>query len=91
MSDPINKDELENLVSIDLARIKRLKMKGHYNSLVDEYEKLRLKFHYEKALLPVEVIRFITLCKFFMENGHSESFKLSCKYLYERYMGQFGL
>ena len=91
MSEEVKKEELENLVSIDLARIKRMKMRGHYYSLVDEYEKLRLKFHYEKEMDKVEVIRFITLCKFFMENGHSEAFKLSCKYLFEKYMGRFGL
>lgn len=83
---------LTNLSEIDAARIKRLKVKGHYVTLIDEYEQLRLKFMYEpSAMRQQEAIRFVTLCKFFMENGHSDSFKLHCKYIYERYIGKFGL
>jgi len=92
MSDDIKDNPLENLTTLDAARIKRLKIKGNYYSLVDEFEQLRLKFNYEPSKMEKnEAIRFITLCKFFIESGHSESFKLHCKYIYEKYIGKFGL
>lgn len=83
---------LDNISELDAARIKRLKVKGHYITLIDEYEQLRIRFSYEPSSLDQkDAIRFVTLCKFFMENGHTESFKLHCKYIYQRYMGKFGL
>jgi hypothetical protein len=82
---------LDNITNIDVARIKRLKIKGHYWSLYDEFEKLRLKFFYEKTLTPQEAVRFITLLKYHKENGHSEAFKLNCEYLYKQYCEKYDL
>lgn len=75
----------ENKVkNIDDARLKRLAKKGHYVSLIEEFELLRIKLSYD-TLDKKEAIRFITLTRFLMLNGHSESVRLTCKYLYERF------
>lgn len=80
-----------NITNIDEARVRRLKQRGHMMSIVDEFEKLRLKFFYERAMTKVEAMRFVTLCKFLMDNGPTEPFRLSCRYLYEKYMEKYNL
>jgi hypothetical protein len=88
------KNELEqllnNVVSIDDGRLKRLADKGHYGSLLERFDILRIKFVYDD-LQKEEAIQFITLCKYFIKNGHSESLRLSCSYMYEKYMRKQGL
>lgn len=93
MSDDL-KDKLENIttnvINIDNGRIKRLKERGHYFSLLEEFDVLRIKFIYDN-LDENEARSFVTLCKYFKENGHSESLRLTCQYIYKRYMEKQGL
>jgi hypothetical protein len=84
-------EEKNNLRSLDAARVKRLQMKGHMGMLIDDFEKLRLKFYYDKLTDKAEVLRFITLLKYFKENGPTEAFRLSCEYMYDRYCAKWGL
>jgi hypothetical protein len=81
---------LSNVVSIDEGRIKRLVDRGHYISLLERFDVLRIKFVYDD-LDREEAIKFITLCKYFIKNGHSESLRLSCTYMYKKYMKSQGL
>jgi hypothetical protein len=81
---------LNNVISIDEGRIKRLADKGHYLSILEKFDILRIKFLYND-LQKEEAIQFVTLCKYFKKHGHSESLKLSCHYMYERYMKNQGL
>ena len=81
----------KNLRSLDAARIKKLQVTGHLGMLLDEFEKLRLKFYYDKLTERVEVLRFITLLKFMMINGPTESYRLSCSYMHEKYVSKWGL
>lgn len=83
--------EEDKITSIDSKRIDRLMERGHYISMAEEFEVLRLKLLYDDELDQREAIRLVTLCKYFMEYGHSEPFKLSAKYLYERFMEPFDL
>jgi len=71
---------------IDQARVKRMKVRGHMMTMLDEYECLRLKFFYDKLHDRQEATRFVTLTKYFMENGPTEAMRLSCKLMYEKYM-----
>lgn len=94
MSDN-DKKELEELVdinitSIDKGRIKKLKEKGHYFSMLERFDVLQVKFIYD-TLSKEEAIQFITYCKYFMENGHSEAFRLRCFYIHKKYMEKQGL
>jgi hypothetical protein len=93
MSDEI-KDELQelinNVINIDEGRIKRLKERGHYLTLLEQFDVLRVKFIYDQ-LTKEEARNFVTLCKYFKDNGHSESLKLTCHYLYKKYMERQGL
>lgn len=80
----------DNIVDMDDLRVKRLTNRGHYISLLEQFDLLRVKFMYDQ-LSKQEALRFVTLCKYFMEHGHSESLKLTCKYIYKRYMESYGL
>lgn len=81
------------VLSIDNKRVERLAERGHYVSMMEEYEVLRLKFLHEDkgALSKQEAIRLSTLTKYMMKYGHSEPYKLSCKYFYEKYIKPFNL
>jgi hypothetical protein len=81
---------LSNVVSIDEGRIKKLVDKGHYISLLERFDVLRIKFVYDD-LQREEAINFITLCKYFIKHGHTESLRLSCSYMYKKYMQKQGL
>jgi len=85
-----NKKE-SNVVSIDKAKIKRLKKRGHVLSMLEEFELLRLKLLYEEPMTKQEASKLVTLTKYFMENGPSESFRLSCKFLYDKYIKPYNL
>lgn len=95
MSDDIN-DEIQkiidNVVSIDEGRIKRMEEKGHYYLLLEKFDVLRVRFIYDAESLSKDEARdFVTLCKYFKKNGHSESLRLTCHYIYKRYMEKQGL
>lgn len=76
---------------IDQARIKRMKTRGHMMSMLEEFEILRLKFIYGKLEDKRDASRFVTLLKYFAENGPSEALRLNCKYMLEKYVEKFGL
>lgn len=80
----------DNVTSLDKGRINRLKRKGHYFSMLERFDVLNVKFIYD-SLNKEEAITFITYCKYFMANGHSESFRLRCFYIYKKYMEKQGL
>jgi hypothetical protein len=80
-----------NIINIDQGRIKKLAEKGHYNSLLEKFDILRIKFVHDDLTDKEEAIKFVTLCKYFIKNGHSESLRLSCHYMYEKYMKKQGL
>ncbi len=88
MSDEVkNPDELvNNVVDIVDAKVAKLKKHGHMMSMYEEFEILRIKFIYDDLKERQEAIRFVTLLKYFMENGPSEAMKLNCKYMYEKYV-----
>lgn len=98
MSDTDNKNDnnvdeiLTKISSIDDARLKRLHSKGQYFALLERFEVLRLKFVYEpESLTKDEAINFVTLCKYFIQNGHSEPMRLSAHYIYKKYIQGKGL
>jgi len=78
--------DTNKITHIDDMRIRKLREKGHIQSMIEEYEILRLKFLYEKSMTKQEAVRLVTLCKYFMDNGPSESFRYSCKLMYQKYM-----
>jgi hypothetical protein len=98
MSDDINDSELQqivndvitNVVSIDEGRIKRMEEKGHYYLLLERFDVLRIRFIYD-SLDKDEARDFVTLCKYFKKNGHSESLRLTCHYIFKKYMEKQGL
>lgn len=80
-------EEIVPITHIDSMRVKKIKRKGeNYFALVDEFETYRVKFYNKVPLTKKEGIRFVTLCKYFMEHAASESMKTSCKILYDTYM-----
>lgn len=94
MSDENNKsntEELSNVISIDRAKIERLKQYGHVGTMLEEFEILRLKLIYDQDMDRDEATKLVILTKYFMENGPTEAFRLSCKLMYEKYMKPFDL
>ena len=81
-----NEADVSNVVSIDKAKIQRLKQKGHLMTMLEEFEILRLKLLYDQDMDRQEASRLVLLTKYFMENGPTEDFRLSCKYMYQKYM-----
>lgn len=81
---------LQNVTNIDQGRIKRLKERGHYFTLLEQFDVLRVKFAYDD-LSKDEARNFVTLCKYFKDNGHSEALRLSCHYLFKKYIEKQGL
>jgi hypothetical protein len=88
--DDIDDLELDNITSIDEARLRKLKHKGNYYTMLERFELLRIKFIYD-TLDKEEAVNFVTLLKYFKEFGHSESFRLSCFYLYKKYVKGKGI
>lgn len=86
---PVTPEEISNLVDITDARIKRLRERGHLVSMYEEFEILRIKFIYDDLKDRQDAIRFVTLLKYFMENGPSEAMRLNCKYMFDRYVKKF--
>ncbi len=95
MSDESKKTQQEtipdNVISIDTARIKRMKERGHVMSMLEEFEILRLKLLYDQVMDRKEAQRLVVLTKYFIEYGPTEPFRLSCKLMYEKYMKPFNL
>lgn len=83
-------DILNNVINIDEGRVKRLKERGHYFTMLEQFDVLRVKFIYD-TLDADEARNFITLCKYFKESGHSESLRLTCHYIYKKYIEKQGL
>ncbi len=79
------KKEKSNVVHIDKARIKSLEKKNYWK-LYEEFDMLRLKLIYENGLTQEDGTRFVTLLRFMMKNGHSESMKYMARKLYEKYV-----
>ena len=84
-------EDPSNVNHIDEARVKKMKMRGHMMSMLEEFEVLRIKFFYDKLTDKQEATRFITLVKYFMENGPTEAMRLSCRLMFEKYMEKQGL
>lgn len=83
---PATPEQVSNVVEIVDARIQRMRERGHLISMYEEFEILRIKFIYDDLKDRQDAIRFMTLLKYFMENGPSEAMRLNCKYMYERYV-----
>lgn len=81
---------LNNVTHIDEGRIQKMVERGHYFSLLERFDILRIKFMYDD-LQKEEAIQFVTLCKYLIKNGHSESLRLSCSYMHKKYMQKQGL
>jgi hypothetical protein len=93
MSDDIKneiQDIIDNVINIDEGRVKRLKERGHYFTLLEQFDVLRIKFIYDQ-LDKDEARNFVTLCKYFKDNGHSESLRLTCHYIHKKYIEKQGL
>ena len=88
MSDNEDKDNLANL---DEKRIEQLAKKGHYFSMLEKFELLRLKFVYNDNMTKREALDFITLLKYFNKYGHSEALKYSCEQMLKKYTEPHGL
>ena len=86
MSEDIKDDSVdENVTSLDKARIDRMQKHGHYYTMLEKFEILRLKFIYD-TLDKEEAIAFVTLCKYFRDHGTSETMRLSAHYIFEKYI-----
>ena len=79
------------VISLEEARLARLHQRNNYSKLIEEYEVLRIKFLYGKTLNVQEARRFIELTKYFVKYGHSESFRLTCQYTYDKYIKKYNL
>jgi len=77
------KKDKPTVIHIDRARIKKLEVKGNYWKLFEEFDTLRLKLAYEKAMTHQDANRFVTLLRYMMKNGHSDSIKYMARKLYE--------
>jgi hypothetical protein len=85
-----NLQNINNVIPIDHARLKRLLKRGNYISMLEQFDLLRIKFMYDE-LTKEEAIKFVTMCKYFMNYGHTESIKLVCYYLYKKYIEHHNL
>ncbi len=81
----------KNVIDLDRARLKKFKMTGHTSSMMEEFEILRLKLLYDKPLEKDEAIKLVTYIKYFMVNGPTEPYRLTCKFLYEKYVEPYGM
>lgn len=91
MSEEKKVDELNNVISIDVAKIKRMKTHGHLLSMLEEFEILKLKLFYDRLETKEEANRLVLLTKYFIANGPTENFRYSCQLLYDKYMKPYNL
>jgi len=82
--------QIDNVTDIDDGRIRRLRENGNYISMLERFDLLRVKFIYD-TLDKEEATNFVTLVKYFKENGHSEALKLTCFYIHKKYIEGKGL
>jgi len=89
----VSDEKKAEVISIDRKRLDNMAERGHYQSMWEEFEILRLKFlHEDVSKIPKqEAIRLITLTKYMIKYGHSEPFQLSCQYFYDKYIKPFDL
>lgn len=80
-----------NINDLDQVRVERLEKNGHYSSLLERLDLLVSKLHYSNNMTKQEGIEFITLCKYFIKNGHTESLRIRCNYYLEKYIKGKGL
>lgn len=83
--------EDKKITHLDKKRVKRLEDKGHYTSLLEEFEILRAKLLYGMPMNQKEGTRLVTLVKYFLKHAHSESFKIHVQHLYDKYVKDFKL
>ncbi len=86
MSDEEQKELEASITHIDEARIARLREKGQYWKMYEHFDLLRTKFIYGEPMTGEEGIQLVTMTKYFMENGHSESLKIVAKHIHNRYI-----
>ncbi len=89
--DEKKNNPMENVVSIDDMKLKRMKQRGNTIAMIEQFEILRLKLLYDQLTDKQEAYQLCLLTKYFMENGPTEPFRMSCKFLYEKYMQPYGL
>lgn len=58
--------------------------------MLERFDILRIKFVYDK-LATDEAKEFVLLIKYLKINGHNESIRLTCKYLYDKYIEGKGI
>ena len=80
----------DNTYSLDEAKLKKMHMRGHYNSMLEDFDKLLIKLSYD-TLTKEEALKFVTYIKYFKQYGHSEAMRLRCDYLYKKYVEKFNL
>jgi len=80
------KKDKPSVVHIDKARVKKLEKLGNYWKLFEEFDMLRLKLVYEEGMSNEDANRFVTLLRYMMKNGHSDSVKYMARKLYEKYV-----
>jgi len=83
-SEDTTKD-IDNVVSIDHSRFKKLDNTPYWN-LFDDWNTLDVRVSYQEQLNSVEAVRYVTLTKYLMKNAHSEALQIRCRKIYERYM-----
>ena len=86
MGEKLDKKEESNVIQIDKRRVEKLETNGHYFSMLEQFETLHAKFFYTSEMDKKEAINFVTLCRYFEKNGHSEALRLRCKFLLEKYV-----
>lgn len=81
----------KKITHLDSRRVKKLETKGHYFSLLEEFETLRAKLVYGMTLDTKEAHRLVTLVKYFLKNAHSESFRIHVQFIHDKYIKDFKL
>lgn len=86
-----NNNPMKNIVSIDEAKLRKMKRNGNTMAMLERFEMLRLKLLYDQQMDSEEARDLVLLTKYFMENGPTEPFRFSCKLMYEKYMKPYNL
>lgn len=93
MAEDIKNPEDEivsNVTHIDDAKVNKLVKRGHYFSILEAFDVLRIKFSYD-TLNQEEARQFMVYIKYLIKNGHSEALRLQCKYIHDKYIKSQGL
>ncbi len=81
----------KKITHLDSKRIERLETRGHYYSLLEEFDILRSKLVYSMDMDKHEATRLVTLVKYFLKNAHNESFRIHVQHIYDRYIKDYDL